>query len=69
MRLEWKALPKFALVVAALFPMQSARAPDISGNWQGTLNIGAVKRRMVLHVDKAGNDWSGMLLNIDATPD
>jgi pimeloyl-ACP methyl ester carboxylesterase len=69
MRVEWKALPIFALVVAGLFPMQSATAQDISGNWQGTLNIGAMKRRMVLHVDKTTNDWSGMLLSIDETPD
>lgn len=69
MRIKWKALQVFALVLAILLPCEYAKAQDISGNWQGTLNIGAVKRRLVLQMDKTGNGWSGMLLSIDATPD
>ncbi len=39
---------------AALF----AQAPGIEGNWQGTLNLGAVKLRLAVHIKK---DASGKL--------
>lgn len=68
MRLEWKALPMFALVMA-MFSMEAASAQDLAGSWQGTLEGRAAKLRVIFQMTAVGNGWSGQLISIDQTPD
>jgi pimeloyl-ACP methyl ester carboxylesterase len=58
----------FALVMAVVFS-EAASAQDISGSWQGSLDTGARKLRLVLRIGKSGNSWSGTLFSIDERPD
>jgi hypothetical protein len=76
-RLRSKRLAVFAVVAfARLAPvhlaakvLQQAQAQDISGTWQGTLENGAAKLRLVLRVGKTAKGWNGTLLSIDQSPD
>ena len=69
MRVGRKALIMFALVMAIFFQTETATAQDVAGTWQGTLNTGAAKLRLVLHIDKVSNGWSGRIFSIDQSPD
>ena len=47
-----------------------ARAQDVTGDWQGTLSVGQVQLRLILHVDKAEDTtWKATLASIDQSPD
>jgi hypothetical protein len=45
-------------------------AQDLAGDWQGSLAIGPQTLRLIVHIDKAGDDaWKGSLVSIDQSPD
>ncbi|RAJ02295.1 hypothetical protein LX64_03304 [Chitinophaga skermanii] len=43
----------------------SAQIKDISGDWFGTLDVGAGKLRLQLHTEKEGTGYKGKLISID----
>ncbi len=40
-------------------------AQDITGDWQGTLKMGAAQLRVVVHIGKADGGWKATLFSID----
>src|SRR5262245_52999539 len=42
-----------------------APAAGPEGSWQGTLDTGAVKLRLVLTISKSGSDYKGVLESLD----
>ena len=47
-----------------------ASAQDLTGDWQGTLTLGARNFRLVVHIDKgAGGAWTATFDNIDRSVD
>jgi pimeloyl-ACP methyl ester carboxylesterase len=48
----------------------SLYAQDITGDWQGILNMGSEETRHILRITKGGDDgWNAKLFNIDQTHD
>jgi hypothetical protein len=43
----------------------AAGAQTVEGNWQGTLDVGAMKLRLGLHVSKTGTGWKSTFDSID----
>ena len=62
-----------SLWIAALLLLMCSRvapAQDVTGDWQGTLSVGQVQLRLILHVDKAEDTtWKATLASIDQSPD
>jgi len=62
-----------SLWIAALLLLMSSRAApaqDLTGDWQGTLSVGQVQLRLILHVDKADDTTrKATLASIDQSPD
>jgi uncharacterized protein (TIGR03435 family) len=59
----------FCLVVLAALLAPGLRAQDMTGNWQGTLKVGAKDLRLILNVYKGDKDGlSGKFYSIDQTP-
>lgn len=44
---------------------QPAGQPHMDGNWKGTLETGGPKLRLVLHIVKSADQWSGSLDSLD----
>ena len=59
-----RAVP--ALIALCLAPIASAQtAPDPSGIWRGTLDLGAVQLRLELHVEAGDEGLTGHLVSVD----
>jgi non-heme chloroperoxidase len=59
---------RFMLLTA--FPLMLAYAQGISGDWQGTLKVGAQELRILLQIAKSDNgEWRATMLSIDQSPD
>ena len=62
-----------SLWIAALLLLMCSRvapAQDLTGDWQGTLSVGQVQLRLILHVDNADDTtWKATLASIDQSPD
>ena len=62
---------KIATFAAFLFlglsyrSLPAQNAPDITGNWQGTLQMGG-GQRVVVKISKADAGWQGVLYRIDS---
>jgi uncharacterized protein (TIGR03435 family) len=60
---------RFAAVLFIAMGVLHAQSPDISGNWQGTLQVGK-GLRTILKISKADNGgWKGVLYSIDQGAD
>lgn len=51
-------MKKLLIIVAGLFLLNNIQAQDISGSWLGTLKIGAMNLRIVIHVNKSNSGLS-----------
>lgn len=47
------------ILLATVFFFSNTHAQEISGSWMGTLKVGAMKLRIVIHVNKTANGLSG----------
>ena len=58
------------VMVLTAFSALLAYAQDISGDWQGTLKVGAQELRILLQIAKSDNgEWRASMLSIDQSPD
>ena len=56
---------RFALCLFALASLAFAQAPSLDGNWMGTLDVGAAKLRLVLHVTQSPAGMTATMDSID----
>src|SRR5262245_50896992 len=64
MRVKLSAFLLFVLIITSAVVV-AAQAPNIEGNWLATLDVGAVKLRLVLKVKKSGDSYTAKFDSLD----
>jgi pimeloyl-ACP methyl ester carboxylesterase len=54
-------MKRLLTIVFALFMLQSLSGQDISGQWNGQIEIQGMKLRIILHVEKDGENWTATM--------
>jgi len=58
----------FVIFLALCFAVPFLQAQDITGQWNGMLNIPGMKLRIVFHITKTGETYTSTMVSPDQSP-